>query len=116
MKIIQTLKSFEINTGSDLQCKKGFILKRKLKVKIIYQNPYGALLKSWVSKASGSAIVLKVDGEFCFYKHSVAEKNQFLFTTVALKLVEKLPKGVNKFGKQSVEQIYCLKGVKQNNY
>ena len=80
MKIIQTLKSSEINTGSDLQCEKRFILKRKLKVKIIYQNPYGgALLKSWVSKASGSAVVLKIDGEVCFYKHSVAEKKSIPF-------------------------------------
>ena len=43
-------------------------------------------------KASASAIGLKIDGEFCFGRHIVAEKFNHFFTTVASKLVEKLPK------------------------
>ena len=36
--------------------------------------------------------------------------------TVASRLVQKLPKGVNQFGKQFVEKFYRLKGVKPNDY
>ena len=50
--------------------------------------------------------------KFVFINTVLQKKKQFLFTTAALKLVGKLPKGVNKFGKQFVEQFYCLIGVK----
>ena len=36
--------------------------------------------------------------------------------TVFKRLVQKLPKGVNQFGKQFVEHFYYLKSVKPNDY
>ena len=67
-------------------------------------------------KSSTSAIGLKIDGEFCFDRHIVAEKFNHYYTTVAIKLVEKLPKRIDKFGKRFVEKFYRLKGVKPNDY
>lgn len=67
-------------------------------------------------KTSTSSISLKIDGEICFDKLSVAEKINSFYTTVAPKLVEKLPKGVNKFGKRFVEKFYRNKGVMPNIY
>ena len=67
-------------------------------------------------KASASAIGLEIDGEVCFDRHIVAEKFNHFFTTVASKLVEKLPKRIDKFRKQFVEKFYRLKGVKPNDY
>ena len=67
-------------------------------------------------KASASAIGLKIGGEVCFDRHIVEEKFNHFYTTVASKLVEKLPKRIDKFGKQFVEIFYGLKGVKPNDY
>ena len=53
-------------------------------------------------KASSVSIGLNSDGERCFDKCVVAEKFNSFYTTVASKLVEKLPKSENKFGKQFV--------------
>ena len=39
-----------------------------------------------------------------------------IYTTVASKLVEKLPKSLNKFGKKFVDNFYLSKGVKPNSY
>ena len=65
-------------------------------------------------KASASSIGLKIDGEVCFDRYIVAEKFNHFYTTVASKLVEKLPKRIDiKFGKQFVEKFYRLKGVSQ---
>ena len=44
------------------------------------------------------------------------KKITVFYTAVASRLVQKLPKGVNQFGKQFVEFFYRLKGVKPNDY
>ena len=59
--------------------------------------------------------LLKIDGEVCFDKHTVVEKFNNFYTTVASKLVEQLP-SINKFGKQFVDEFYSLKGFKPNSY
>ena len=67
-------------------------------------------------KASSGNIGLKIDGELSFDKLKVAEKFNSFYTTVASKLVEKLPQSFNKFGKNFVESFYCNKGVFPNSY
>ena len=62
-------------------------------------------------KASSGNIGLKIDGELSFDKLKVAEKYNSFYTTVASKLVEKLPQSFNKFGKNFVESFYRNKGV-----
>ena len=48
-------------------------------------------------KASSLNIDLNIGGEVCFEKGAVVEKFCSFYTTVASKLVEKLPKSVNKW-------------------
>ena len=67
-------------------------------------------------KNTASNIGLKIDGEVCFDKLSVAEKFNSFYTTVASKLVAKLPERVNKFGKRFVQSFYLNKGVVPNSY
>ena len=67
-------------------------------------------------KTSSINIGLNIDGEVCFEKGAVAEKFNSFYTTVASKLVEKLPKSVNKFGRQFVQTFYQRKGVSLNSY
>ena len=59
---------------------------------------------------------LKIDDKVSFDRRIIAEKFNSFYTTVASKLVQKLPKGLNQFGKQFVENFYRLKGVKPNDY
>ena len=61
-------------------------------------------------------IGLNIGGEVCFEKGAVAEKFNSFYTTVASKLVEKLQKCVNKFGRQFVQTFYQRKGVTPNSY
>ena len=56
------------------------------------------------------------DTEVYFDKGVVAEKFNSFSTTVASKLVEKLPKSVNKFGKQFVQSVYQSKVSIPNSY
>ena len=67
-------------------------------------------------KTSTSTLGLKIDNEVCFDKATCAQKFNEFYTTVASKLVEKLPKSFNKFGKKFVENFYSSKGVKPNSY
>ena len=67
-------------------------------------------------KASSVSIGLNIGGEVCFEKGAVAEKINSFYTTAASKLVEKLPKSVNKFGRQFVQTFYQRKGVTPNSY
>ena len=67
-------------------------------------------------KASSGNIGLKIDCELFFDKLKVAEKFNSFYTTVASKLVEKLPQSFNKFGKNFVESFYCNKGVFPNRF
>ena len=67
-------------------------------------------------KASASAFGLKIDGYVCFDRHIDAEKFNHFYITVASKLIEELPKRIDKFGKQFVEKFYRLKGIKPNDY
>ena len=54
--------------------------------------------------------------EVCFEKGAVAEILNSFYSTVTSKLVEKLPKSVNKFGRQCVQAFYQRKGVTPNSY
>ena len=67
-------------------------------------------------KNTASNIGLKIDGEVCCDKLSVAEKFNSFYTTVASKLVAKLLERVNKFGKRFVQSFYLNKGVVPNSY
>ena len=61
-------------------------------------------------------IGLKINDEISFDKLSVAEKFNSFYTSVASKLVEKLPKCTNKFNSSFVFNFYSSKGVKPNSY
>ena len=65
---------------------------------------------------TSSSIALKIDDKVSFDRRTIAEKFNSFYTTVASKLVQKLPKDLNQFGKQFVENFYRLKGVKPNDY
>ena len=67
-------------------------------------------------KSSSGNIGLKIDDELSVDKLKVAEKFNSFYTTVAPKLVEKLPQSFNKFGKNFVESFYRNKGVFPNSY
>ena len=56
-------------------------------------------------KASSGNNGLKIDDELSFDKLKVAEKFNSICTTVASKLVEKLPQSFNKFRKDLVESF-----------
>ena len=66
--------------------------------------------------SSSGNIGLKIDGELSFDKLKVDEKFNSFYTTVASKLVEKLPQSFNKFGKIFLESLYRNKGVFSNSY
>ena len=63
-----------------------------------------------------SNIGLKIGDNLCFEKLNVAEKFNSFYTTVASKLVEKLPFSSNIFGESSVFNFYSSMGVKSNFY
>ena len=67
-------------------------------------------------KTSSTTLGLKIDNEVCIDKATCAEKFNEFKTTVASKLVEKLPKSLNKLSKNFVENFYRSKGVKPNSY
>lgn len=67
-------------------------------------------------KATASSIGLNFEGEICFDKQKVAEQFNSFYTTVASKLVDKLPKRFGRFGKKFVHQFYRSKGAKPNSY
>ena len=67
-------------------------------------------------KATSGNIGLKIDDELSFDKSKVAEKFNSFYTTVASKLVKKLPQSFIKFGKNFVESFYRNKGVFPNSY
>ena len=56
-------------------------------------------------KASSGSIGLKLYGELSFDKLKVAENFNSFYTTVASKLVEKLPQSFNKFRKNFVGKL-----------
>ena len=60
-------------------------------------------------KATASSIGLNIEGEICFDKQKVAEQFNSFYTTVASKLVDKLPKSFGKFGKKNCTPILLFK-------
>jgi len=54
---------------------------------------------------------LNINGEVCFDKLKAAEKFNSFYTSVAADLVAKLPKCLNKFGRNFVFNYYSSKGV-----
>ena len=99
---------------------KGIILKINLKIirtlKSLWRSLKDLGMPSKKGKGSASTIGLKIDGELCFEKIYVAEKFNSFYTTVASKLVERLPESVNKFGKSSVKIFYHNRGVVPDSY
>ena len=81
--------------------------------KSLWQSLKDLGMPSKKGKASSGNIDLKIDGELSFYKLKVAEKFNSFYTTVASKLVEKLPQSLNKFGKNFVESFNRHKSVLQ---
>ena len=72
----------------------------------LWRSPKDLGMPSKKGKASSINIGLNIGGEVCFEKGAVAEKFNSFFTTVASKLVEKLPKSLIKFGRQFVQTFY----------
>ena len=68
------------------------------------------------SSQTSSNIGLKIDDEICFDKLKIAEKFNTFYTTVASKLVEKLPPCIISFGASFVHNFYSSKGVKLDSY
>ena len=58
------------------------------------------------SNITSSSIGLKIDDKVSFDGPTIAEKFNSFYTIVASRLFQKLPKGVNQFGKQFVEIFY----------
>ena len=54
--------------------------------------------------------------DICFDKQKVSEKFNDFYTTVASKLVEKLPRSLYRYGKKFVFDFYFQKGVISNNF
>ena len=63
-----------------------------------------------------SNIGLKLGDEVCFDKASVAETFHQFFVTVASILVDKLPKGLGKYGMDFVHDFCHKKNMKQNGF
>ena len=59
---------------------------------------------------------MNIDSEVCFDKLKVAEKFNSFYTSVASKLVEKMPKCVKRYGKSFVFNCYSSKGVRPNSF
>ena len=67
-------------------------------------------------KSFSGSIGHKSGDGMCFDKVRCAETVSAFYTTVASKLVEKLPKTVNTFRKKNVESFYQNNGVISNSY
>ena len=67
-------------------------------------------------KSGSTSIGLDVDGLTTFDKLKVADTFNAFFTTVANKVVSKLPKAVNIFNSKFIHQYYKQKGVVQNAF
>ena len=66
------------------------------------------------SNISNCNISLNVDGNVCFEKMSIAETFNRYFTTIACKLVDKLPKSTGLYGEIFVTNFYSKFGVRLN--
>ena len=64
-------------------------------------------------KASSVNIGLQIDDKLSFDKLKVAEKFNSFYTTIASKLVAKLPQSFKKFGKNFVENFIATKEFSQ---
>ena len=62
-------------------------------------------------KASSGNSGLKIYDELSFDKLKVLEKFNYFYTTVASKLVEKIPQSFNKFRKNFLESFYRNKSI-----
>ena len=58
---------------------------------------------------------MKINDNVCFDKKIISETFNHFYTTVASKMVEKLPKSVNKFGLSFVRRFYSKKGANINS-
>lgn len=70
-------------------------------------------MSSKKGKASSVSIGLNIDGEVCFDKGVVGEKFNSFYTTVASKLVEKLPINVNKLERSLYKVFIKVKVLHQ---
>ena len=61
------------------------------------------------SNITSNSIGLKIDDKVSFDGRTFAEIFTSFYTTVASRLVQKWPKGVNQFGKQFVEFFFSPK-------
>ena len=61
-------------------------------------------------------IGLNIDGNICFDRLKVAETFNRFYTSVASKLVQKLPSPFYKYGKNFVSAFYTSKGVFPNSF
>lgn len=119
----ENLKAFrEIRTKTQIlisKAKKNYfkttIEENKHDSKNIWKNLKILGMPTKKSSSSGN-IGLAINDEICFDRLSVAEKFNSFYTSVASKLVEKLPKCLNKFGSSFVFNYYSSKGVKPNFY
>jgi len=65
---------------------------------------------------SNSKINLIINGELNSKPADIAEHFNSFYSTMAEKLVEKLPKALNKFGNSETEKYYQEKNIQQNNF
>lgn len=68
------------------------------------------------SKSRSNNIGLNINDELCFDKLKVAENFNTFFTTIASKLVEKLPAGLGKYGFDHVVSFYQRMRVKKDAF
>jgi len=65
---------------------------------------------------TSSNIGLKIDDDICFDKLKIAEKFKLFYTTVASKLVKKLPPCIISFDASFVHNFYSSKGIKLDSF
>ena len=68
------------------------------------------------SKSRSNNIGIYINDELCFDKLKVAENFNQFFTTIASKLVEKLPAGLGKYGFDHVVSFYRRMNVKKDAF
>ena len=79
---------------------------KKTNAQSFWQSIKDLVTPSKKGKASSGNIGLKIDGKLSFDKLKVAKKFNSFYTTVASKLVGKLPQSLNKFGMNFVESFH----------
>ena len=104
-----------IKSKSKMEYFENKISENKNKPKQLWQT-LKSLGTSSKSTSRSNNIGLNINNEICFDKLKVAENFNKFFTTIASKLVEKLPAGLGKYGFDHVVSFYQKMKVKKDAF